>query len=218
MKTATSAQKNDSAMMLKLSLLAAAAVASDASAVIVQAHNVPIACPIDQGESLYWDVDGAGGTDFILLINGGNYMAMLTVGSKFSNGAVYHIAQLGNFKQLHTNTASKTVGIYNQRFGTSFALTNGGNVHSLDTDWTKGVPGYFGFRFKAADGMHYGWGIMTIYGDTVGQPPYVISNAYYNNVPDGTIKVGQAPELSSLALLALGAVGVAAWRARRTQA
>ena len=66
--------------------------------------------------------------------------------------------------------------------------------------------------------MHYGWGIMTIYGDTVGQPPYVISNAYYNNVPDGTIKVGQAPELSSLALLALGAAGVAAWRARRTRA
>ena len=60
---------------------------------------------------------------------------------------------------------------------------------------------------------------MTIYGYVAypALPPFEITMAYYESVPGVAIKVG-LPEPGSLALLALGAAGVAAWRARRTQA
>ena len=47
----------------------------------------------------------------------------------------------------------------------------------------------------------------------------MITEAYYNTTPGAAISVGQVPqavpEPSSMALLGLGAAGVAAWRARR---
>jgi hypothetical protein len=51
---------------------------------------------------------------------------------------------------------------------------------------------------------------------------FKITEAYYNTVAGAGINVGAVPvpvpEPSSIALLAVGAAGVTAWRARRKQA
>ena len=89
--------------------------------------------------------------------------------------------------------------------------------------FTANVPGFFGFKFN--DGVnlsdfYYGWGSLTIDLLSPGQG-FKITEAYYQSTPNTAIQVGDVPqavpEPSSMALLAAGAAGVAAWRARRKQ-
>jgi hypothetical protein len=83
-----------------------------------------------------------------------------------------------------------------------------------------GVPGYFGFRFAFGDNAsdyYYGWASMTVDLAASGSG-FKITEAFYQSTPNTAINVGQVaavPEPSSLALLAAGAAGVAAWRARK---
>ena len=87
----------------------------------------------------------------------------------------------------------------------------------LNPNWTVGEQGYFGFKFSKGGNTHYGWGVMEIDQlNTTGLPAsgqgFVITNAYYETTPDTPVVV---PEPSSIALLGMGAAGVAAWKARR---
>lgn len=90
----------------------------------------------------------------------------------------------------------------------------------LNPNWTVDSPGYFGFRFTKNAQTHYGWGVMEIdqLNDT-GLPAsgqgFVITNAYYETTPGLGIQVTAVPEPSSIALLGMGAAGVAAWKVRR---
>ncbi|MCC6353799.1 MAG: PEP-CTERM sorting domain-containing protein [Verrucomicrobiae bacterium] len=92
--------------------------------------------------------------------------------------------------------------------------TGGIGFDASQSGWALNDTGYFGFKFSNASGTHYGWGQVNIDGSSAGSG-YTILNAYYNDTPDAPITVAPIPEPSHVAILALGAAGVAAWRRRR---
>ena len=73
---------------------------------------------------------------------------------------------------------------------------------------------YLGLKFKIGTNTHYGWAhVMAPGADVV---LAVITGYAYNDTPDGNIAAGDIPEAGSLALLALGAAGLTAWRKKRS--
>jgi hypothetical protein len=80
-------------------------------------------------------------------------------------------------------------------------------------NWTALGTGYFGFRFGLPDGQHFGWAQISILGDY----RITLHDFAYESTPGASITAGAIPEpaTSSLVALALGASGLAAYRARR---
>jgi len=73
---------------------------------------------------------------------------------------------------------------------------------------------YLGVKFTIGANTNYGWIQVDVGGTS--EPTYALIKGYaYNDVDGGTITAGQVPEAGSLALLALGAAGLAAWRKNR---
>ena len=85
--------------------------------------------------------------------------------------------------------------------------TSGENAH-----------GYLGMKFDDGAGtVNYGWAEITL--DQAGQNQTIELHAYaYETETDTAIKTGAIPEPSTLGILALGAVGLAAWRRRQKMA
>lgn len=94
------------------------------------------------------------------------------------------------------------------------------NFNEQSPNFTTDAPGYFGFRFAFGDNeneYYYGWASMTI-DLSARDSGFKITEAFYESTANTPINVGAVPavpERSSLALLAAGAAGVAAWRARK---
>lgn len=84
-------------------------------------------------------------------------------------------------------------------------------------DWTAGETGFFGFSFTSGSDTFYGWGEMMLnnVSGTNNGYGFQITRAYYDNAAGTPISVGAVPEPSSIALLAIGAGGLAAWRRRK---
>jgi hypothetical protein len=96
-------------------------------------------------------------------------------------------------------------------------------------EWNDRGPGFVGFRFNNGAGIQYGWARIKM-----GGPPEhgfeVVSYAYadpgepiragqkssYEQVPDQDSTDEQGPDEGSLGGLALGAVGLLAWRKSRS--
>jgi hypothetical protein len=73
--------------------------------------------------------------------------------------------------------------------------------------------------FNLADGTHYGWAQVSANVDA-DSATFTLIDWAYQDVPNAEIKAGEGavvPEPSALALLALGAAGVAAVRRFRKQ-
>jgi hypothetical protein len=101
---------------------------------------------------------------------------------------------------------------------------------SYRAQWNDRGPGCVGFRFNNGAGIQYGWVRVKMYG-----PPEhgfeVVSYAYadpgepiragqtssHEQVPDQDSTDEQAPDEGSLGGLALGAVGLMAWRKSRSR-
>ena len=166
-----------------------------------------------------WDVDGNSQVDFQL-----THTSSSSQWAGIQGHSVFPVAPNG----LVQNNNSTLVN-----FASGAAIDAAANwkgfFNSLTIDgannnptFTTNVPGFFGFRFKPdwnASDYYYGWGSLTIDLASPAGQGYKITEAYYQSTPNTAIQVGQSPyavpEPSSLALLAIGSTGVAAWRTRR---
>lgn len=177
--------------------------------------------PASEG-SAGWDVDGDGNVDFNL----NNVVTITSYGvatfGKLNPAAPFAanpngVLALGNGNLVNLGNAavvgpSQTVW----RFSANSITGYGGNAQP---QFTVDQPGFLGFRFAFGnnpDQYYYGWASMTIDLAAPGSG-YTITQAFYQSTADTAINVGAVPvpEPSSLALLAAGAAGVVAWRARR---
>ena len=180
--------------------------------------------PVTSGAAIAWDIDGVGADDF-------------QVKNSPTSSLVNNFARLG--AAPNTTSANQFVGVQSeglvlsnlasgvavnnaQPFGfSSVALTvNGGSIF-LGRNFLEDTPGQFGFQFASGGNTYYGWGTLVIDYLAAGRG-FQITEAYYNTIPGTGINVGAVPapvpEPSSIALLAIGAAGVTAWRARRKRA
>ncbi|MFV0336686.1 MAG: PEP-CTERM sorting domain-containing protein [Chthoniobacterales bacterium] len=205
------------------------ALAPQADAGIVSASGLP-AFPPDSAGNSFWDVDGNGTNDF-RLFNYFSYAAKIY--STSYNGAKFVLTGAVSSFKFANLSAGFLVGntlpggaIFGSAFAYSAINQNAVTVGNalggyMGAGWTNPGTGYFGFSFISDGNTYYGWAEMVI-GDrgSVSQPGdnYMITRAYYNATPGESIQVGAIPEPSSVALLALGAGGLAAWRRRKQAA
>ena len=92
--------------------------------------------------------------------------------------------------------------------------------HNVSQQWTDRGTGYVGFRFNNSAGYQYGWARVRVSGESENAFK-VLDYAYAD--PGEHIRAGQrssaeqAPDEGSLSWLALGAVGLLAWRKSRSR-
>jgi hypothetical protein len=72
-----------------------------------------------------------------------------------------------------------------------------------------------GFKFKIDGATHFGWADVSMFNTEFYFPFLTLNRIAYESAADTPIHVSPLPEPSSLALLALGATGVWAFRQRR---
>ena len=81
--------------------------------------------------------------------------------------------------------------------------------------WLAAGLGFIGLKFNTGAGVQYGW--VRIIMNGAPDNSYTMVDYAWGDVGD-TILTGQIPEPGSLALLAVGAVGLLAWRRQRAKA
>ncbi len=87
--------------------------------------------------------------------------------------------------------------------------------------WLGPGIGFVGFQFNGGGGLQYGWARINM--DGAGENSFTLIDYAFGDVGDritaGQTSISNVPETGgSLALLAIGAAGLVAWRARRSQA
>ena len=160
--------------------------------------------------SVGWDVDGAGGDNFFLV----NSVTLFGSLSGAGNSNSLLADPFGILQNIATGGA---VGALQATWRyQKMTLTYAGTTGALSVNFSLGTSGQFGFRFTDTGNTYYGWGSLLIDGQAIGQG-FKITEAYYQSTPGTAIDVGAVPvpEPTGIALLALGSVGVMAWRSRR---
>ena len=84
-----------------------------------------------------------------------------------------------------------------------------------NSQWLGAGIGFVGIRFNNGAGIQYGWARLNMAGAPDNH--YTLIDYAWGDVGD-TILTGQIPEPGSLALLAVGAAGLLAWRRHRAKA
>jgi hypothetical protein len=208
---------------------AALAMAPAADAAIIYSGSFGFTnIPIYTSSSVFIDVNGMvsgsnafPGADLVLF----NSMSSTTSGSS----TIYFYTTLG-FSGLNASMIRGGSGIARLgsgvpvSSGTSFvpasslgwyfrSRTSGGTNSSYSGGpWGSGGTGFVGFRFENNSNTYFGWARLDINpGDLDGE----VLDFAYESSPNTAITTGAVPEPSSLSLLALGTVGLAALRRRR---
>lgn len=102
--------------------------------------------------------------------------------------------------------------IYNYGSNLAILASNAGNGLS---QWLTPGTGFLAFAFNGAFGEQYGWIRLRMDSGTPTNSFTVVDYAYAD--PGETIRTGQVPEAGSLGLLAIGGVGLIAWRTARAK-
>ena len=171
-----------------------------------------------------WDIDGNGQADFNLenYRSSAQFSGYLVPLLPFSTNPNGLLAGANTGKQNLLNLASAAnIGPLAANWNNGKQWMTFAGLANQQSLFTTNQPGYFGFRFafgNNANDYYYGWASVTI--DILGGGyGFKISEAFYQSTPNTGINAGAVPvavpEPSSMALLATGAAGVTAWRARR---
>lgn len=84
-----------------------------------------------------------------------------------------------------------------------------------NSQWLSAGTGFLGFRFDVGNGQQYGWARITMNGAPGNT--FTLVDYAFGDVGD-SVTAGQVPEPGSLGLLALGGLGLLAWRKKRAKA
>lgn len=220
-------------------VLVGAVTTADAAVVFINFNNQVFTDPAQDGVSSYFTSGTAGNFDFNkdgvvdFRLRQRNNSAGSSAGnlagvSAPTTGTIRVIGTANGTNQYPSRLAANTLIGPAATFGT---LTNGatgflasGSGFSA-SKWVSDVgpaSGFLGISFAAGANTYYGWISLSVAGLDAPIPYVVTLNGIaYDDTPNTAILAGAtttAPEPGSLSLLALGGVGLAAYRRKRNAA
>jgi hypothetical protein len=128
------------------------------------------------------------------------------------NGVVGYVGPFINYADaLSFGTSIGPASTFQTSAQVCLGSNYGGTLYGgFAVEVPPGTNAYAGFQFTAADGIHYGWVFLNINAGIID-----FTSAAYESTPGVAITAGAVPEPGTMAMLALGAVGVLGVVAKR---
>jgi hypothetical protein len=206
-------------------------LASGAEAAIVYsgAKNIPLALTGNGTASVGVDLDGDGVNDFTFSLQRSQASTYGTAFARLSapylNGFLATASTGGRVRKLASGASINASATFwsNTGVGLLRSITTSSFASNVGGLWTGGSPsastsGFAGVYFSGGTSSGYAWLRLSLHNDASNLPDQLTVIDWAWEDTGGTIQAGQVPEPGSLALLAMGAAGLAAFRRRRRAA
>lgn len=164
-----------------------------------------------------WDVNGDGTLDFTFQNRYPNSGTQVNWQLNFDpvgagNGVVGYVGPFVNYADaLSLGTLIGPASTFQTSYQVVLGSNYGGTLYGgFAVQVPPGTNAYAGFEFNAADGLHYGWLFLNVNAGIID-----FTGAAYEGLAGVPIAAGAVPEPGTMAMLALGAVGVLGAVAKR---
>ena len=199
-------------MLLAAGALAAMPVASPAAVIYSGIRNLSATSSntVDLDQAIGVDVNGDSTLDLHLFLGATVALGAGSSGGQ-GDGSGFYLQSMGS---------GQSIGPIGGNWKLSGILAAvGSNPVPVEGPWAPpNQTGTFGFAFNDSSALYYGWARANVDFDlTAVTGTATLIDWAYENQPDTSIHT-PVPEPSTLSLLALGAAGLAAVRARRNRA